>query len=325
MVKFLINNFKSFIASRKVRISGQVIFICMCLLFLTRRFSNNWLRTKFVLSDLEWPLFASSFSLLAVTFLFLPVGMVVFRIGSQQKIKYLQSAHAYFVSQLSKYLPGGLWVYPSRIFILKTLGFDLGLSSIALMFETLTIVSSVFIVSILFLGLTNTSTVLSGSITLVILIGCIITVTSFLILPRLAQRFIPASFFKSQTFVQFANIPVLVRVKNFFWASALYSIMWIMAGISFYLLLLAINPRFGTDLMIFSIGVFSLSWLIGFLSFFSPGGIGIRESAIVLLLGTVISEPYPLIAALISRTCWLLLELLFFIFALLIARKKYTA
>lgn len=321
----LIDRLHSLISSRRTRVLGQVVFVALLLFFAAKKLSDDWPEIGPVLAELEWLRLAGPFLLLVLSFLFWPTGMVVFTRGSRPRIGYLQSARAFFGSQLAKYLPGGLWVFPSRVFLLQRLGFGLSLSSAALLFEMIALALSSCVVGTFFLGVARVTSVWNSQVTLLIFVGCLIIFTLFLISPELTQRFLPSVFLKSPALVQMEKVPILTRISNFFLASALYSTMWFMAGLSFYLLLVAMNPRFGTELIVLSVGVSSFSWLVGYVSFFSPGGIGIRESAIVLILGTALSDPYPLIAALISRTFWLVTELVFIIFVWLLARAKPTA
>ena len=55
---------------------------------------------------------------------------------------------------------------------------------------------------------------------------------------------------------------------------------------------------------------FSAAWLIGFLAVFAPGGIGIREAVIILLLSTLLSVEQATLCAIISRAAWHIAELL---------------
>ena len=69
------------------------------------------------------------------------------------------------------------------------------------------------------------------------------------------------------------------------------------------------------SLFLYVIGVFLLSWVAGFLFIITPGGLGIREASIVLLLKHVLPVPTLIIIAFYSRIVWTISEILSFIFA----------
>ena len=70
------------------------------------------------------------------------------------------------------------------------------------------------------------------------------------------------------------------------------------------------------------VGVFALAWLIGFLSFVTPAGLGIREGALSLLLKEHLPTGIGIIAALLSRIWLTIVEV--FLFLLFVRNiKKY--
>ena len=115
-----------------------------------------------------------------------------------------------------------------------------------------------------------------------------------------------------QAVAQLAEIPFAVRLRNLLLATLLYTVMWLLMGVSFYALLVATDPHLDLALLKAAISVFSLSWLAGFPTPISPGGIGVREGAIMLLLSSIVVGPQATMVALLSRVVWLVVELVFF-------------
>ena len=56
-------------------------------------------------------------------------------------------------------------------------------------------------------------------------------------------------------------------------------------------------------------GAFVLAWLLGFLSFLTPGGIGVREGVLVFLLKPYIASDLALVVAVVSRLVWTVFEM----------------
>ena len=80
---------------------------------------------------------------------------------------------------------------------------------------------------------------------------------------------------------------------------------WLLFGLSYSLVF---PPQGGFLLPI--IGAFSLSWVAGYVAFFAPGGIGIREFLLTILLGAFFASQEIAIYATIHRLIWVLIEIL---------------
>jgi uncharacterized membrane protein YbhN (UPF0104 family) len=61
--------------------------------------------------------------------------------------------------------------------------------------------------------------------------------------------------------------------------------------------------------------------MLGFLSPVTPGGIGVREGVLVLLLGSAVLAPQAIMVALVARLSWTLVEMAGVIFGVLISRR----
>ena len=70
-------------------------------------------------------------------------------------------------------------------------------------------------------------------------------------------------------------------------------------------------------------GIYMLSYLIGFLSFVTPGGLGVKEGALSVLLTMYIPASFAIIIALISRLWTLIPEILFLLVSLIFLRKDF--
>jgi uncharacterized membrane protein YbhN (UPF0104 family) len=97
---------------------------------------------------------------------------------------------------------------------------------------------------------------------------------------------------------------------------AVFCCFWVGMGMSFWLLAAALT-EVELSLLPQMIGAFTLSWAVGFFSFVTPGGLGVREGALTLLL-----KPFfPLYAAaalaLLSRIWWLGGEILALVLSVL--------
>jgi hypothetical protein len=75
---------------------------------------------------------------------------------------------------------------------------------------------------------------------------------------------------------------------------------WLGYGVHLWVLLVDMGAD-GPDLLARSIGAFAGSWSIGFLLAVAPAGVGPREVALPLLLGSTVAQPAALVVAVVSR------------------------
>ncbi len=307
--------------SNLVKTFAQLVVVAICLWYMGKQLVPYWSEIVSALEQLNWRVVLASFLVLLIGFLVQPSGMVIFTRDSHYGVSYRQSASTFFGSQPMKYLPGGLWVFPSRILLLKNFGFSAGLTSVALAGEMISQVASSILVGLLALSLAFIEmTPWLRHLSLLGLVGSLGAISAFILSPGFAVRMLPEHSAISRTFAQLAEIPPRKRVLSFALAIALYAVMWLIMGVSFYLLLLAIHSPHVPGITLTSIGVFSLSWFAGFVSFVSPGGIGVRESTIILMLSPLIAAPFPVLAAILLRLFWSLAEAIFFVAAVTLFR-----
>ncbi len=82
-----------------------------------------------------------------------------------------------------------------------------------------------------------------------------------------------------------------------------HMICWTIYGLAFYFFIKSISNA--SFFMIFALtAVFASSYIIGFLSFFVPGGLGVREGVMSASLSTLLPAPIAISIALLSRV-WL--------------------
>ena len=85
-------------------------------------------------------------------------------------------------------------------------------------------------------------------------------------------------------------------------------IIWLMIGLSFSIIL---PLEAGYSNIGIAAGAFTISWLIGFISLFAPGGIGIREAILVALLLPLFASTDSSVFAVTHRLLWIVVEFFF--------------
>ncbi len=101
----------------------------------------------------------------------------------------------------------------------------------------------------------------------------------------------------------------------------LYTLVWLVFGLANA----AIYYAFGTLPFISLtalIGINVAAWLIGFLSFITPMGLGVREVVIVKLMASMVASGPASVVAIVSRIWLIISEVVFFGLATLFGRKR---
>jgi uncharacterized membrane protein YbhN (UPF0104 family) len=88
-----------------------------------------------------------------------------------------------------------------------------------------------------------------------------------------------------------------------------YLMNWLLFGLANYLLVTAFTQIPFSQIYRIC-GLFAIAYVIGFLSFITPGGLGVRESVQVYFLSDFMSPAMAVIVAVFSRLFWMFTEVL---------------
>ncbi|MEI6123273.1 MAG: lysylphosphatidylglycerol synthase domain-containing protein [Bacteroidota bacterium] len=103
----------------------------------------------------------------------------------------------------------------------------------------------------------------------------------------------------------------------------LFVISWLVFGLGFYFFINSFYT-YSISYYFFTTGAFAIAGLLGFVAIFAPAGLGVREGALVFILGYVFTRAISVIISLLSRVWMIFCELIFFlcIFVLSYCIKK---
>lgn len=197
-------------------------------------------------------------------------------------IKFWICSKVYCKSNLLKYIPGNIFQYMGRIELAERL--ELGHTDVALAtgIDVFIQFFSFFIVSIVFCGcgflqIMKINTLLQKFLPIAILI-CLISLGILVHFIKIKHKE-KINYYRALLVRK--NIPVLLKcISRYIFIAIGFGII--------YLLIISETVTFPVNmneyLEIF--GIFILSWLFGFITPGAPGGIGIREAVLTLLLGS---------------------------------------
>ena len=210
-------------------------------------------------------------------------------------IPYSEAFSITSVTQLGKYLPGGIWHFAGKFGIYKVMGISTKGTTQAIIYENIWLLSSATIVGFFTLLISSRDVfceylpfICGPAIAQILMVGIpVLWIAGLILFERL--------FFPGCKVVPLDFLLILVEQLA----------TWILFGISYWLVF---PPQSGYLMQI--IGAFSLSWVAGYVAFFAPGGIGIREFLLAVILGGFFVSHEVATYATIHRLIWVFIEII---------------
>lgn len=226
----------------------------------------------------------------------------------KEKRKYRDIARIHFKTAIAKYVPSNVMHYAGRHFMGKQIGINHATILISNLMElTLVIFSAAIIVlCALSMGVVDIPQTLRMYYDKYnmpyLVIFCICMIVFFCFIWRKAKA-------KSCNTSISILLGLLSMVAN-------YLIFFSTAGTIFFLIFVGIGDvDFNFPTLFYFVAVYICAWALGFITPGAPGGIGVRESIMVVMLSGTIAPQTALVGALLFRLVTILGEFLGFIFA----------
>lgn len=268
---------------------------------------SNWDEISAFHWDVDYLKLFGSLSLLTLSSMMLAFGWYVILRILNTIVNPVQSMRIYMASQLARYIPGKIFMFIGRIIMAEQMGVTKTLSSISILFEALFSTSGAFLAMLILYSLSSRIEInwLNPLKTAIILALVLIFLN-----PKLIRHVVNKTYRISNKRDPDVPLPQLKFYKITLLCSY-YILMWVLIGLSFYFLVESLIGNLVNSTLIFDLScIFLLAWLVGFLSYVTPGGIGVREAALALSLKAFIPLYFVSIIALVSRLWFLLGEIL---------------
>lgn len=230
----------------------------------------------------------------------------------KEKLPYINALKSFIIAGFGRYIPGKIWAFGGRIVILKN---DLNINEFktanALIVDTIFMMLSSFITGIPALFALKTK----------------IKIWYFLIIIALSFILINPKFFK----LYFKIYKKIFKKKNLeqgihiTWKKLSltflpYFLSWIIYAFAFGVFIVSFGVK-KSEILFYS-SIYPISWFIGFISLFSPAGIGIREGIMTLFLTKFLPNKLAISLSILSRIWTLTGELSFALFYLILQILK---
>ena len=225
---------------------------------------------------------------------------VLARLGSRLGLRVC--LRIYLASEFVRYIPGNVWHVLTRILWVGKYGVSRPVAFASMSIELITKLAAgmlVFAASLLFWhDFGAIGSLLRGPLVDVLGVAIILALLVVLYPPVLNGLLnLALRIFKRDP------VQLTLRYRDVLLVTLAWCASWLVAGCAFYLLLLALWPAAPLVALPICTGIYALAWDVGFVSFVTPSGLGVREATIVGLFALALPLPAGLatIVALLSR------------------------
>jgi len=251
--------------------------------------------------------------ILCFSFLFNPWAWKKIMGGMGEPLAYGQSFGILYLSQLGKYLPGRIWSYISQVYLARQAGLSGGKTLLAsVLFQVISSLLSLYVFAFSFLFWQDLP--LASRMALFALA----TLMAYLILRGDATAK-TVDFLLNRVFKR--NMTMELNTENIVGITGILLLSWVVYGTAYYYFLNAFYPVDIKAAVIFT-GVYAISWLIGYASLLTPGGLGVREGVQAYLLSFFLPLPIAIIISLACRIWITAGEIVVSLIALYLMKKR---
>jgi uncharacterized membrane protein YbhN (UPF0104 family) len=227
--------------------------------------------------------------------------LITLKLGIAISIR--ETLESWFYSQMGKYLPGKVWLLLGRFYFYESKGKSKKAISIALYLETATILLAaglLFLTALIFFkeiklfGYENRW----GWLVVPFILAFVF------IHPRILQKIV------NWLFIRFKREPISLTITYPYVLFIFFVciLAWLVGGVGFYLFLVSVFPV-SSQHLIFLTGALAISSTLGLIAIFVPGGVGVREGALVYLLSFIMPGSVAVILSILTRLWMTLIEI----------------
>lgn len=291
------------LTSRRWWRAAQVALALLVLGIAVRKLAVNWAELR--AQSVDWTL-RPLWLLASVVIVWAAYALLIEAwrrvvVSMRQRLSYGAAARICMVSNLGKYIPGKVWAVAGNAFLAQRAGVEPHAAVAgAILNQALSLGSGVILVGLVgpaalrqYGGAYVGATVILGVLALL----AVLALTSARAL-ALLQRALPSS------------LPRLVPVPLGVMAGSLAvnAVAWAGYGVAFLALARGLTPDANLSWSQ-ATAVFTISYLVGLVALFAPGGVGVRESAFTLLLAPPLGLKLAVALALATRVLLTITEL----------------
>ena len=269
--------------------------------FIGRSIYGNWQQVKAEEWGLDLSWLGLSFALAAAWHLVRPLGWARLIRGFGHDVPYWDIYRVYRKSELSRYVPGGIWQFAARIYLTRRYGVAPAACLAATLLD-MTLAGLAAVVPAAWLAGAAHATLAPWQRASLLAFPALAAV---LVVPRVFNWWAePLARLLRQPF-QRLQTGALEMIG--IWSA--YVVMWTSHAFAMACFARALLPDIDADRLAFVAGCYALAWLAALLTMVSPAGMGVREGLLGLLLGQTLAVGTSMTVAVAMRLWVVCMEL----------------
>lgn len=299
--------------NQRMKSCFKLVLPILIIIFLVWTVLRSW-------SSLEEKLISANF-----LYLFLSLGILVgaqvgaaylwYRLLPPNKISFRESFRIFVFSNFGRFIPGVVLHYVARVYLTKKKGIDVKEVVLSVFLEAYYSLLGSAIVSLLAISYIKKYLPFSQFIIIIFIVA--ILFVFFLSPVRIFSIARKIPFIKHKIPIFEVPLSYKTHIVLTIWTAFLF----LLNGISFYLISRAFEYVPISNLSVFT-GLFSASWIIGFLTPVAPGGLGVTDLSFAYLLLPFFNFSEASFLSLLFRFGFMMSEGVVFLFVWLFYRKK---
>ncbi|NLB71836.1 MAG: hypothetical protein GX797_07530 [Chloroflexi bacterium] len=223
--------------------------------------------------------------------------------------KYTETLGIYGISSLGKYIPGGVWHFVGRFGVYKINGLSAKASTRALVLENIWLLGSAVATGVVGVFLIRFD-----------------LIADLLHLPN--QKWLAVIFTVAALGLWLLVLALVHKIMrryttedlpSIFLVAAVGLVLWTFIGGSFFVMF----QEFPASAAPLFIGGYAVSWAVGYIAVFAPGGLGIREAVLSFVFSNIATVEMIAVYAAMNRIIWVIAEVMFGLVGML--QKKIMA
>lgn len=307
---------------KKFKKIGSVLFLPLILIFFAYQIGQNWSSV----SKVAWSFDVTD--LLLIAFFALPLFLInvwgwhLVLVACGEKISFWKSVKIWMISNLGRFIPGGIWQYGGKVYLSKKEGISISNAVLVTFLEAFFVLLAGVLLSLL---LYATSFLALPRNIVIFLSLCLLPAFCFLFLltDKNKMKRLVASIFKLLKRRPPKNIPS-IKSSQLPKLIGAYALQFIFAGGVLYSITQAAVSLDMSRMPAF-VAIYALSWMAGYLTLIAPAGFGVQEASIAGFLTLFVPFHIGLVIALFFRLALLVSEFLTLLMVFLltgVASKK---
>lgn len=287
---------------------AKYAFAILVLYFVISNFYSHWEEIKIFNWSINYYYIILSIFLQILTFILFSNAWCLLMQSFNHKIPILKGFKIAYISNLGRYIPGKIWPVFGIIYFLRKLniGVEVALASYTVA-TILGIPPALLISSIIIYLYPNTLQSLNININIININIIILNIIVMIIIVSMPNAIIKIY----NIIIKLLNrniIKVDINRKTALSIYLWYGLCWVSYGLSFYVFMHGVSVGLNIPIMV-GVGSFIMGYVIGYLAFFTPGGLGARELVLAGVLSAYLG-PVSIGLALAARLWNLICEIL---------------